>query len=237
MSIQFLLGAYWRARRESIEQCAERLHRMFSELSACDKTLATWHKRGRSRKQALEGWADVGSREYLLSLLDRGRHRRDTDKAVIDDLGFGVGLWNGAATVEKEVGLGITCGLYTSNPNLGNCVTLNLPEDLGDLRQSERMVAVLICVVTAWEPDWAGVMSTDAMNARPFSAQVPFVDWMLYLSNTLVPQVPPLPPPATVRKVERLGSIIVVQTEPPDPADPKHLRNIEQTEAALKAMA
>lgn len=235
MSIEFLLGAYWRARRESIEQCADRLYRMFAELSACDETLATWYKRGRSRKRALQARADVGSREYLLGLLECGRHRRDSDKTVIDDLGFCIGLWNGAATVDKEVGLGVTCGLYTSNPHLGNCVVLNLPEDLGDLRHAERMAAVLTSVITAWEPDWAGVMSIAAINAGAFDAKVPFVDWMVYLSNRFVPQVPLLPPPVTVRKVEKLGCIIVVQDEPPDHATPEHLRNIEQVAAALKA--
>jgi hypothetical protein len=58
---------------------------MFSEWSTRDETLAMWYERGRSRKQALEKRADVGSREYLLSLLDRGRHRRDTDKSVMEE--------------------------------------------------------------------------------------------------------------------------------------------------------
>jgi hypothetical protein len=197
--------------------------------------LATWYERGRSRKQSLAKQADVGSQEYLLSLLDRGRRRRDTDKSAMDELGFGTGLWNGGSE-GKEVGLMLTCGSYTSNPNLGNCVTLNLPEHLGELGQSKRMAAVLVSVAAAWEPDWAGVMSTDAMNARNFNARVPFVDWMFYLSNRIVPQVPLLSPPAKVQQVERLGCVVVVQGEPTDPANPEHLQNIERVQAALKAM-
>jgi hypothetical protein len=153
----------------------------------------------------------------------------------MQELGFSTGLWNGGGE-GKEVGVSLTCGLYwvspTPNAGLGNCVTLDLPEDLGD----ERMAAVLTSVVTAWEPEWAGVMSRDAMNARNFNARVPFVDWMVYLSNRLVPQVPLLPSPAIVRQVERLGSIIVVQGEPPNPANSEHLQNIDRVEAALKAM-
>jgi hypothetical protein len=233
MSIRFFLGAYWRDRRESIELCADRLHRMFSELSACDETLAIWYKRGGSRKQALEKRADVGSRDYLLSLLDRGRHRRDTDKTIIDDLGFGIGLWNGAANVEKEASLGITCGLYTANPNLGNCVAITLPEDLGKLRQSEQMARVLAVIAKAWEPDWAGVMSTDSMNAKGFNAKVPFVDWMLYISDRLLLQIPTVSPPATVQQIERLGSLFVAQSEAPGSQNPNHLRNIEQLQVAL----
>jgi hypothetical protein len=236
MSIRFFLGAYWRARRESIDRCADRLHQMFSGISTCDVSLATWYELGRSRKQALERRADVGSREYLVSVLDRGRHRRDTDKSVMDELGFGAGLWNGGRK-GREAGLMLTCGCFTSNPNLGNCVALRLPEDLGDLRQGERMARLLASIATALEPDWAGVMSTDAMNARRFNARVPFVDWMIYLSKRLAPQIPPLPSPAVVRLVDSVGSIIVVQSEPPAPTSPEDLRNIERVETALRTLA
>ena len=234
MSIQFFLGAYWRARRESIEQCTDRLYRMFSGLCSCDETLATWYAKGRSRTQALQNRVHVGNRDDLLRLLDRGRNRRDTDKSVIEELGFDIALWNGAAA-GREADVSLCCGLYTPNPNLGNCVALSLPEDLGKLRRSERTADVLAAVVAAWEPDWAGVMSNEAMNARQFDARVPFVDWMLYLSNRLAPQIQHLPQLAVARNVDGLGSIIVVQSEPPNPANPEDVRNIERVEAALRS--
>lgn len=178
---------------------------------------------------------EIERQDCLLGLLERGRNRRDTDKTVIEELGFYIGLWNGAATAEKEVGLGVQCGSYILNPNLGNCVTLDLPEDLGGLRDPDCMAAVVSTVVRAWDPDWAGVMSSEAISVRDFDARVPFVDWILYLSNRLAQKGPSFTPPTTVHNVDRLGTIVVVQPEPTDPANPEHMRRIEHVEAWLNA--
>jgi hypothetical protein len=233
MSMSFFLGAYWPARCESIEQCADRLQGCFAGLSICDPVLATWYELGQSRKQALQKRADAGSRDYLIAMLNSGRNRRDIGKTVIEELGFHIGVWNGGAD-GKESGLGITCGQYSTAPGLGsNCVNLDLPERLGDLERAEHMARVLEVVAESWEPDWAGVMSGAAMDARDFTARKPFVDWMLYLSNGLVFPIPELLRPAKVQHVGKIGSIIVVQPEPPDPANCQHLRNIQQVEKVL----
>ena len=234
ISIDYFLGAYWKARKESIDECAERLLLFFAALSTCEEILSTWYEKGRSQKQAMQKRVDIRSRDYMLNLLERGRHRRDIPRTVIEDLGFRIGVWNGADKIEKEAGLSITCGSYNPNPNLGNAVVLNLPRELGDLCQSKRMAAVLASAATAWEPAWAGIMNHNTVGARKFKGGGPFVDWMLYLSKNQVPQVPSLPQPANVQQVGKLGSIIVVQKEPPDPTNLEHLRNIEQVEAALK---
>jgi hypothetical protein len=225
------VGIYWGARQESVEHCADRLRRMLSELSTCDQTVATWYEQARSRKQALARQVNLDSREYLLNLLDRGRNRRDWDRTVIEELGFGIGLWNGRDRARAAT-MSIDCGSYSER--VGNSVVLNLPEDLGDLRRPERMAAVLASVVRAWEPDSGGVMSSAAMEASDYKLQVPFVNWMPYVSKKVAPEFPPMPPPARVQKVDGLGWIIVVQDEPPDVANPEHARNIERVDAALK---
>jgi hypothetical protein len=227
MTTPLFLGAYWKARRESIDECADRLMRFLVALSSCDEVLTNWFEKGRSRKQALQKQVDIQNRDQLLKLLDRGRNKRDIGGTVIDELGFSVDLWNG-----KDSAMGILCGAYASY--VSNSVTFHLPEDLGDLRQPERMTSVLVAVVEAWEPDWAGVMSRDAMNARGFNARVPFVDWMLYLSGRLGSKIPALPRPATVQPVGELGSIIMVQGEPPDSAGPEQLENVQRVKVALK---
>jgi hypothetical protein len=224
----FFVGAYWLSRKESIEQCADRLRKFFVALTASDPVLATWLEKGRSRKQALEKTADIREQSYLLGLLDRGRNRRDVGGTVIEELGFRVGLWNGG-NGEKAAGLSITCGLYWTSPNpnasLSNCVTLDLPEDLGELKQAERMCGVLAAVAQAWEPDWAGVMSREAMNARAFDAKIPFVDWMVYVPR----RIDGVLSPSSVVEFES-GSLIVVQPDPPavnNRADQENIRRIE----------
>jgi hypothetical protein len=86
------------------------------------------------------------------------------------------------------------------------CVVLDFSEDLGELNQTEHMVRVLVAAARAWEPDWAGVASQNAMRTRAFSAKVPFVDWMVFVSR----KVGGVPCPSSVMELEDLGSLIIV---------------------------
>jgi len=231
MTRRYMLGAYWAARKESVEQCADRLHVFLADLATCDPALATWYERGRSRKEALEKRADVGDQNYLLSLLDRGRNRRDIGRTVIEELGFGGGLWNGGKE-GKEAGLSVKCGLYwaspKSNASMSNCVILDLPEDLGELNQTGRMARVLVAAARAWEPDWAGVMSKNAMSERAFNAKVPFVDWMVFVPR----KISGAPSPSSVVELRGLGSLVIVQPVAPS-GDPEELPRIHQAEKAI----
>jgi hypothetical protein len=228
----FNVGAYWKARKETVHACADRLVRFLKALASCDPLFAAWYKLGKSRRQAKQVEIDFKNKDCLLDLLDRGRHRKDIGKGVMEDLGFSVGMWNGGETT-KMVGLSITCGLYSTVPGLGgNCVVINLPEELGDLREAERMASVLIGVVKCWEPDWAGVISRKSRNTRNFVPGKPFVDWMLYGSNKLMPN-PKVPEPSLVIPVDALGSLIIVQQEPVEANNPIHLQRVKAVESAL----
>jgi hypothetical protein len=227
-----MLGAYWGARKESADRCAERLRAFFADLAVCDPALATWYERGSSRKQASEKRAKVGDLGYLMRLLDRGRSRRDVGGTLIEELGFGIGLWNGGEE-GKVAGLSINCGLYwkSANPNvyLGNCVTLDFPEELGELVRTEHMARVLAVVARAWEPDWAGVMSKDAMRVRTFNPKIPFVDWMVFVPRW----IESITPPSSIVRLQGLGSVLVAQTMPPSGNDPEELRRIRGIEKVL----
>lgn len=232
MNHRFFLGAYWPARQESIDQCADRLLSFFSELAECDEVFSSWRETGWSRKQAVEKTAEVSNREYLLKRLDRGRNRRDIGHEIIEELGFSVHFWNGREK-GKAVGLHVNCGLHWISPapnaSLGNCVTLDLPEDLGELRQTERTVRVLAAAARAWEPDWAGVMSKESMTVRSFDAKVPFVDWMVYIPR----KIGGVSPPSRVIGLEDIGSIIIVHPVPPENGIEEILR-IREIEELLK---
>jgi hypothetical protein len=228
----FYVGVYWNARKETAPACADRLVRFLSTLSVCDAVFASWYKLGKSHRQAKQVEIDFKNKDCLLDLLDRGRHRKDIGNEVMEDLGFSVGIWNGGET-SKMVGLRITCGLYSTAPGLGgNCVVIDLPEELGDLRQSERMANTLIAVARCWEPDWGGVISRKSRSTRKFVPGKPFVDWMLYISNKLMPN-PKVPEPSLVKPVDAAGSLIIVQQEPVEADNAIHLQRVKTVEVAL----
>lgn len=227
MTHTLTLGAYWPARRESIDRCADRLSEFVRQLAECDKAFARWYRRDRSRRSASAREVRLRAREQVLALLDEGRNRRDIGKEVIEDLGFHIGLWNGAEP-ERSVALSIRCGLYSGVHGIGgNAAVLDFPESPGELADPARASTVLSIVARCWEPDWAGIFSTAAMRARDWWRQ-PFVDWMVYVPR----RVDSVPPPSSVTVLPDGGSLIVVQPTPPavdDPEDQERVRRVEQT--------
>lgn len=219
MSAGYLLGAYWSARQEALADCAGRLHPFLRDLTKCGGVLSKWYKRGWSRDDALKSEIDVSDMMTSTTLLEEGRNRRDADNEVIPELGFRVGLWNGG-TDGLDVGLGVTCGLYygvsqAGLHSLSNCVTMHFSEGLGDLSDADRMRRLLAAVAQCWKPDWAGIMSNQAMDKRSFTASIPFVDWMTYIPW----EIGPVEPPASVTILPNGGSIVVVQPCPPSSDD------------------
>lgn len=227
MTQSFLLGAYWSARNETLEQCTERLGRLLHDLAEVDESLATWYQRGRSRKDALAQELSFCERTQIIAILEKGRNRRDIGNEVIEDLGFRIGLWNGAIDQDLSSSLGVHCGAY--GPHVGNSVTLSLPAAIVCRLGAEKIEYLLSLTCEIWQPEWAGVMSKQAMQARNFSGRRPFVDWMVYVPRT----IHVVPPFATVMPVQGLGSIVTVQPEPPWGVDPEELRRIGQVEAAI----
>lgn len=231
MSGDLYVGAYWGPRQEDAGQCADRLTACFQGLHDCDKVFAKWFERGKSRREALKKPVDVRSKDIVRRLLEAGRHRRDLDRIVMDDLGFTVGLWNGGSD-SRSVSISICCGLYSENPHLRNSVVIDLPEDLGSLADKDRCVQILKCVAKTWEPDWAGVISRTSRNARPFNPGLPFVDWMIYVNQIgIVPLV--LPATATTMELAGKGTIVIVQNHPIDPANAADLSNVNAVSASL----
>ncbi|MGA9068709.1 MAG: Imm52 family immunity protein [Terracidiphilus sp.] len=233
MSGKYFLGAYWPPRRESLERCAERLSDFLTDLAASDTSFSHWFQAAGSRKSSLKRPVVVGEKEGLVQLLERGRHLRDIPKTVIEELGFQIVLWNGQNSGKRSI-LRIHCGCYWESPNqnatLYNNVILDFPDDFDALAEPERMVQILSTAARAWEPDWAGIISEAAMNARDFDVRVPFVDWMVFLPW----KIRGLPVPSIVKELHGNGSIIVVQPNPPSGGNSKEMAVIVQVEDVIR---
>lgn len=228
--MMYKLCAYWQPRKESVLACADRLGRYLTTLSTCDPAFTDWYERGRPRRKSLEARVDFKNESYLVDLLERGRHRRDVGEGAMEDLGFCIGLWNGGR-LAKMTGLSVTCGLYATTAGLGgNCVILDLPEDLGDLRQSKQMANVLVATATSWEPEWAGVFSVDAMNKRDYNPSVPFIDWIVYVSHKLAPAPLAIP---SAKVIDDMGTLVVVEQGLEGGESLGHLQQVKAIEAAL----
>jgi len=223
---RFVLGAYWSARRDELEECVYQTRRCFAGLAAIDPLLARWFELGRYRKNALERDVDTRDVQALQALLLRGRNRRDIDRAVIGELGFTLNLWNGADE-GIDASVRIHCGSYSER--VGNSVVVDLPYRSETLEWVAKASSLLALVARIWRPEWAGIMSKTAMRERNFAADYPFVDWMVYVPRS----IEEVPPPGCVESIDGLGSILIVQPHPPVGGDHAELSRIREVENLL----
>ena len=73
-------------------------------------------------------------------------------------------------------------------------------------------------------------MSMKAIRERDYDADRPFVDWMVYVPRS----VPAMPSPSRVELLKDLGSIVVVQPDPPVGEDAEELTRIRRVESLLR---
>ncbi len=226
MADSLLLGAYWPARREALADCAAHTRRFLTGLAQVDPVFERWYERGRSRSDALRRPVVPQDASAVEALLLRGRNRTDVGGQVIDELGFSVGLWNGASG-DEEASVSIRCG--AGSARVGNSVVLDLPSGSAVAHDAGRAASLLRLTIGIWSPAQAAIMSKKAMRERDFTASRPFVDWMFYVPGP----VGPLPPPARVEPSGGTGLIVVVQPAAPQEDDPDQMRHVREVEALL----
>ncbi len=213
----YYIGAYWPDRPESAGECAERMSECFRKLSEVDpvfedvRFVATT-KTEYPRVQA----SDVNA---LTSIFEQGRNREDVPpRRVIEKLGYSASFISRERLPEQKWVIRINCGVYASNPNLLNRCVLNIPGD-GEVatRLLDRSSALemMQALVTAWDPDWAVLQSTEFRRLIAPTVAIPgpaLIGWMVYFSDRagVVPEVD------VFERIElpRQGTLLVLREQP-----------------------
>ena len=230
MTSRFTLGAYWGDRRESRAECARRTSECLSRLARCDEAFAQWCQKGGSRRQAVE--REVQPTEEVLASLLR-ESRRDVDRSVIEELGYTLGLWNGADE-DESASISFSCGGCAGAPDVLNSVVLRLPRGgaaAARLLRVDALVETMDAVVSSWEPDRARVISQEHLELLARRRGRPTVGWLLYLSRRRG-EIPRLPAPARVVPLAA-GSVIVLTDDCFSVERPDHLQHARRVEAIL----
>lgn len=193
--------SYWGARRETLADCAARVLAFLRDLERCHPKLSTWFGLGRSRRQALKNPVVVNL-ETITDLLGKGVNRADLDGSVIEDLGYGLRVWNGQPD-SSSVGLSIHCGAWSSY--VGNSVVVDIGQPETALAGSplpHALRCILRSAVDAFEPDCGTVMSSE-LREQVGSR----VGWLVHL-GTEAHKLPKLP----VHQVEEVPGRGVIVT-------------------------
>lgn len=228
VSETYYAGGYWGPRKEGAEDCAHRLESFLKGLSAADSSLAQWYETAKSMKASLKRPLRPVHDE-LTRFIQKSRD------PVFEDLGFSIGGWNGEAKAHEDCGFLIRCGSYDAR-TVNRCV-FNLP---GPGTRVDRVLsaAVLSSVMretaASWEPDWGVAMSHEhrdrvEVGHVPMS---PYIGWVTYLAQHRG-QVPPLPAPVRIEKVEDKGTLIILIPERFTASNPEHVALAERVRELL----
>ena len=201
--------AYWGERRESIEQCTERLMDFMARVREISPNLRYWYE-GNSRV--------CYDADSLRAILKNGRNRDDTPlHKVIPELGFRI-VWLGGEEIGDDyIDLIIHCGAYGEYPVMNNVIFSYLSTDWLNVDIAVELVRAM---VSSWSPEHAAVCSKNALRAAG-GAQIeaPIVDWVFFHRR---PRTGALKAPSRVAFELDGGECIVAQDSP---IRPDHLQD------------
>ncbi|AVH44753.1 Imm52 family immunity protein [Agrobacterium salinitolerans] len=184
----YFAAAYWSSRKETLEECTRRATCFLANLAGVSDTLRGWREKSKSRKKALtQKMISIECSDDVRVMLEKGRNRRDMDRSIIEELGFGFGLWNGEAGSD-EAGLSVRCGIYNAS-GVSNAVVLNLPRSF-DPASGKTVLALARSFIDAWEPE-SFVLTTNRRNREELiKAEAKGENWQPFLDVALYLQQP-----------------------------------------------
>lgn len=176
---RYYIGAYWPSRKESIEDCADRITLLLDSLSAIDSMFSQWfmlkkHKNEKDLKFEV-------NRENIMIILNKGRCY-NYQKIVMPELGFAIGLWDGQG--DESIVINFACGSYSNNNNIGNCCVIRLPvSDIFLKNLSHKAIDIIKTIVVSMDPQWAVWTSDQIRDNLDVKTGEPMFGWITYLSN------------------------------------------------------
>lgn len=221
---RYYAGAYWLARQESAESCAQRAHGLFESLGRIEPTWRQWYETARTFEEAREHPVSTDSTAFL-KLFARRKNR-------VGD-GFRYWLWAGHHADESARVDGLCGSAADWQPS--TCV-FEPPEQGAPAERvltTTVLAEVLRAMVQSWEPEWGVVTSEQHRElVAPAATVGTFTGWMTYFSRQRG-TVPPLPAPVHVEPVGDLGTLVVLTPERFTVTNPEHVRLAAEVQQVL----
>jgi hypothetical protein len=161
------IAASWGARRQSLDECVDRVSMYYKELAEVSSYLSNWRSAGKTKPML-----DFSDPEIVVGLLKRGQNCRDIGGDVMPELGYSITTWN--AERELTAQSRVQCGLFTE-VGLKNRSGLSLSQPLAKELGEPRLLRLLEIMVEIWSPSrcsiyvFKGVESTDTQVLMEYS--------------------------------------------------------------------
>lgn len=146
-----LLGLYWRARQDGLEDSGRRAYETLRQLQQLG--YEHYYLLGRSRRDALKRKFEV-TEENVLARLSKGVNHTDIPRRPIPELGWSMSLWSGD-TDSESYSISMRCGGYSEH--VGNSVVLNLPPSgrFSISAAPDRAMQAYEALLGIWQPEQA----------------------------------------------------------------------------------
>lgn len=217
MGETYYAGAYWKARRESPEECGLRAEAFFTAIRELDPCWVHWFKQANTFKDALKHPIEP-DQTTLAKMFKRGKDR------IFEDLGFRISGWNGVSEDLDATSFYIKCGGWSEGGH--NMCTFQPPSrgaNADRVLTATVLAGLVRSMAIAWEPDWAIATSSDHRELVTTKATLgTFVGWVMYHANHRG-RVPPLPAPVQIERVEQQGTLITLTPERFTVSNPEHV--------------
>lgn len=227
MTETYYAGAYWRARKESPDECASRVVALLESIAGVEASFSRWFRQSKSRKDA---WKKpvTPNQDELAKALGRTKDRHH------EDLGYRISGWNGALEESDACSFDAAVGIYSEWVNNFWLFELPIHGASSERVLTARVLSGLLrSMATALEPDWGVAMSHAHRDiADPNGRANVQIGWVSYLSHRLG-AVPPLPAPVRIEPVEDKGTIIVLTPERFTASNPEHVALAERVRELL----
>ena len=206
--VSYFIGAYWRARKETLEECLKTMISCLEKISTLDPELKIYF------------YATPKKEIVALENFLRLQMMREVELAEGDDLGFKARL-KITQDGKEWISVSFRCGLYNSTPGMSNYFLID-PVKPGNpfsdkIFRSDFLEALFRVLATELRPDWITIISNSYIeNYCPNFGKIPGFCWLIYLSKEFG-LMPPLPSNAKTSAVDNLGTLITIFEEAYDP--------------------
>ncbi|HEV2676845.1 MAG TPA: Imm52 family immunity protein [Aliidongia sp.] len=238
-----LLDVAWPARREDADAIAQRVARMFENLSRCDARVRRWYEVGSTPAEAA---VPLPLAPSSLARRLAGSRLPPTEEEPEADQGFDLVAWNGEQEA-AHASLVIQAGSDRSGLEWGNDMTNHVgicfePAEPANaaLLTAEVLKSVLLALIDAWEPMTGNVRPLKLIDS--WAGDPPMIEqlrchggWITYVAAPECDEIAP-PPGAIVEQTPDGGLLMLATPNTVDAADPAQLEAALAIHLALEPL-
>ena len=228
------ISAFWGPRTESADQLADRMAQTLIQLRAIDRLFHHWFFVHEDDGVPLHNV----DRPQLAALIADHVSRDDFDVAEVE-AGYYFTVVNKEERSPRSAHLQFHagCSYFWGSPSNSASFGTDefIPQDAA-LFTPVLFRQVLLALVTAWDPNWCKVGSSETRDLSPpiQETRTPKLQlaWMTYLAPRFALLVTP-PKSAIVERTPEGGLLMIASEERFSVANPEHLRVAREIEASL----